>query len=54
LRLKPGEPIQLLDGKGGAWAATIEAVARDRVTVIVGDALAGRSTRTYAWCSIRL
>jgi 16S rRNA (uracil1498-N3)-methyltransferase len=41
LRLKPGEPLQLLDGKGGAWAATIEAIARDRVTVVVGDALAG-------------
>jgi 16S rRNA (uracil1498-N3)-methyltransferase len=41
LRLKPGEALQLIDGKGGAWAATLDDVARDRVTVVVGDALAG-------------
>jgi 16S rRNA (uracil1498-N3)-methyltransferase len=41
LRLKPGEALHLIDGKGGAWAATIVDVARDRVTVVIGDALAG-------------
>jgi 16S rRNA (uracil1498-N3)-methyltransferase len=41
LRLKPGETIHLFDGQGGAWAATLHDVARDRVTVVVGDALAG-------------
>jgi 16S rRNA (uracil1498-N3)-methyltransferase len=41
LRLKPGEALHLIDGKGGAWAATIVAVARDRVSVVIGDALAG-------------
>jgi 16S rRNA (uracil1498-N3)-methyltransferase len=41
LRLKSGDALQVIDGRSGAWAATIHEVARDRVTVIVGAALAG-------------
>jgi 16S rRNA (uracil1498-N3)-methyltransferase len=41
LRLKAGEPLQLFDGKGGAWAATIQEIARDRVSVVIGAALHG-------------
>ncbi len=40
LRLKPGEALQVFDGRGGAWAATIHEVLRDRVTVAVGLELA--------------
>jgi 16S rRNA (uracil1498-N3)-methyltransferase len=36
LRLRPGDALQVFDGEGGAWAATIDAVSRDRVTVVVG------------------
>jgi 16S rRNA (uracil1498-N3)-methyltransferase len=41
LRLKPGEPLHLFDGKGGAWEATIQEVARDRVSVVIDAALDG-------------
>jgi len=40
LRLKPGEALQVFDGRGGAWEATIDDVSRDRVTVVIGAGLA--------------
>jgi 16S rRNA (uracil1498-N3)-methyltransferase len=37
LRLKPGDSLQLFNGTGGVWAATIEGISRDSVTVVVGE-----------------
>ena len=42
LRLKPGEALHVFDGQGGAWAATIHEVLRDRVSVVVGDEIGER------------
>jgi 16S rRNA (uracil1498-N3)-methyltransferase len=36
LRLKPKDALAVFDGRGGEWAATIEAVTRESVTVAVG------------------
>ena len=41
LRLKAGDALAVFDGKGGEWAASIEASSRDRVTVVVGAPRAG-------------
>jgi 16S rRNA (uracil1498-N3)-methyltransferase len=41
LRLKNGDALSVFDGKGGEWAATIDVAARDRVTVLVGEAFKG-------------
>ena len=38
LRLRPGNTIVVLDGRGSAWMAELRAVSRDRVTVVLGDA----------------
>jgi len=35
LRLKPGDALSVFDGRGGEWEATIAAIARDRVEVVV-------------------
>lgn len=40
LRRRPGEPLTLFNGAGGEYAATIEAVQREKVLVAVGDARA--------------
>ncbi len=37
LRLKPGDALQVFDGKGGAWAATLDGVSRECVTVVIGE-----------------
>ncbi|HEY7888965.1 MAG TPA: 16S rRNA (uracil(1498)-N(3))-methyltransferase [Steroidobacteraceae bacterium] len=37
LRLKPGDPLILFDGRGGEHAASIEAFRKDAVIVAVGD-----------------
>ena len=39
LRLKPREALQVFDGTGGAWEATIDEVSRDRVSVVIGAGL---------------
>lgn len=41
LRLNAGDALAVFDGKGGEWKATIEAAARNRVTVLVGGARTG-------------
>jgi len=41
LRLKPGDALEVFDGKGGAWEARIDELSRDLVTVVVGTARAG-------------
>ena len=41
LRLKPGDALDVFDGKGGAWEARIDDLSRDCVTVVVGAARAG-------------
>jgi 16S rRNA (uracil1498-N3)-methyltransferase len=41
LRLKVGDQLAVFDGKGGEWAATIEAATRERVTVIAGRPVPG-------------
>jgi 16S rRNA (uracil1498-N3)-methyltransferase len=38
LRLRSGDDVEVFDGQGGAWEATIEESSRDRVTVVVGGA----------------
>lgn len=38
LRLSPGDPLSVFDGKGGEWSATIERASPGRVTVVVGEA----------------
>jgi 16S rRNA (uracil1498-N3)-methyltransferase len=42
LRLKRGDPLSVFDGAGREWAATIEELARDRVTVLAGAELSDR------------
>jgi 16S rRNA (uracil1498-N3)-methyltransferase len=42
LRLEKGDAISVFDGKGREWAATIDDVGRDGVTVLVGLELADR------------
>ncbi|HEV2268154.1 MAG TPA: 16S rRNA (uracil(1498)-N(3))-methyltransferase [Steroidobacteraceae bacterium] len=37
LRLKPGDPLIVFDGRGGEYAASIEAFRKDAVIVAVGD-----------------
>ncbi len=37
LRLPPGAPIILFDGRGGEYAATIETITKERVSVITGQ-----------------
>lgn len=37
LRLKPGDPLIVFDGRGGEYTASIEAFRKDAVTVAVGD-----------------
>jgi 16S rRNA (uracil1498-N3)-methyltransferase len=37
LRLRVGEPLTLFNGAGGEYAATIASIARDSVTVAVGE-----------------
>jgi 16S rRNA (uracil1498-N3)-methyltransferase len=36
LRLRAGDELAVFDGRGGEWGATVEEVARDRVTVVAG------------------
>jgi 16S rRNA (uracil1498-N3)-methyltransferase len=36
LRLQPGEPVTLFDGKGGEWSAQVESMGRQQVEVRVG------------------
>ena len=36
LRLQPGEPVTLFDGRGGEWAAQVESMGRQEVAVRVG------------------
>jgi 16S rRNA (uracil1498-N3)-methyltransferase len=36
LRLRPGDELAIFDGRGGEWAATVDAVRREGVTVVVG------------------
>ena len=36
LRLKAGDTLAVFDGKGGEWAATIDAMSPPRVSVVVG------------------
>lgn len=42
LRLKPGDALNVFDGAGREWAATIDAATKDRVTVVVGPEVTGR------------
>ncbi|MGI9177777.1 MAG: RsmE family RNA methyltransferase [Pirellulales bacterium] len=37
LRCKVGDEVELFDGNGAAWPARVAAIARDRVTLDVGD-----------------
>jgi 16S rRNA (uracil1498-N3)-methyltransferase len=37
LRLRPGQALTLFNGRGGEYAATIEALRRERVAVAVGE-----------------
>ena len=37
LRLQPGAPITLFDGRGGEWSARITAIGRTRVEVEIGS-----------------
>ena len=36
LRLRAGDPLVVFDGRGGEWEATVDAVGRDGVAVVVG------------------
>jgi len=36
LRLQPGEPLTLFDGRGGEWAATVTRMGRSEVAVQIG------------------
>ena len=39
LRLRVGEAIRVFDGRGGEWDAQVREVARQSVTVLLGDAV---------------
>jgi 16S rRNA (uracil1498-N3)-methyltransferase len=39
-RVQPGEPLQLFDGEGREWRATVTAMGRRDVRVCVGEAIA--------------
>ncbi|HWE38440.1 MAG TPA: RsmE family RNA methyltransferase [Isosphaeraceae bacterium] len=41
-RLGPGDAVELLDGRGGAWLAVVDRVERDRVELAVGEPLPER------------
>lgn len=41
LRLRAGDELAVFDGRGGEWDATVEAVARDRVTIVAGASREG-------------
>jgi len=36
LRARAGETLAVFDGRGGEWSATVDAIAGERVTVLVG------------------
>lgn len=42
LRLKPGDALNVFDGKGREWTATIDTATKDRVAVVVGNEVEGR------------
>lgn len=41
LRLRAGDALAVFDGRGGEWDATVEDIARDRVSIAIGAARAG-------------
>lgn len=41
LRMKPGEPLILFNGQGGAWQGTVECVSKKTVTVYLASFIEG-------------
>ena len=48
LRMKPGDPLVLFDGNGGEFPATLQALEKKRVTVVLGERR-GREAESPLW-----
>ena len=48
LRMKPGDPLVLFDGSGGEFSATLQALEKKRVTVVLGERR-GREAESPLW-----